>query len=173
MIPWVVNYRLHSRQSRWPRLLPYNSLTSITRSLSSTSFISHLPYLLPSSVSYNSFVCHSYENCRGVYQQFPFRNYELCARQPDQFARSCRSFLPLWALSVLWDLCVSLFFQLSTLDSQPLFPPTHLLSFQIFAHSFALSCTFKKTQLVSFQAIPDSLPKNSVCGEGGQFAKGE
>src|SRR5216683_1554034 len=31
----------------------------------------HSPYTLPSSVSRNSFVCHSYENCRGVYQQFP------------------------------------------------------------------------------------------------------
>src|SRR5882762_10389712 len=36
--------------------------------------VSHLPYPLPSSVSRNPFVCHSYENCRGVYQQFPFRN---------------------------------------------------------------------------------------------------
>ena len=34
----------------------------------------HLPYTLPSSVSRNSFVCHSYENSRGVYQQFPFWN---------------------------------------------------------------------------------------------------
>jgi hypothetical protein len=34
----------------------------------------HLPYLLPSSVSRNSFVWRSYENCRGVYQQFPFWN---------------------------------------------------------------------------------------------------
>ncbi len=33
-----------------------------------------LPYPLPSSVSRNPFVCHSYENCRGVYQQFPFWN---------------------------------------------------------------------------------------------------
>ncbi len=33
-----------------------------------------LPYTLPSSVSRNPFVCHSYENCRGVYQQFPFWN---------------------------------------------------------------------------------------------------
>ena len=33
---------------------------------------SHLPYTLPSSVSRKSFACHSYENCRGVYQQFPF-----------------------------------------------------------------------------------------------------
>src|SRR3989442_4883480 len=29
---------------------------------------------LPFSVSCNPFVCHSYENCRGVYQQFPFWN---------------------------------------------------------------------------------------------------
>jgi hypothetical protein len=35
-------------------------------------YISHLPYTLPSSVCRKSFVCHSYENCRGVYQQFPF-----------------------------------------------------------------------------------------------------
>jgi hypothetical protein len=33
--------------------------------------VSHLPYLLPSSVSRNPFVCHSYENCRGVYPKFP------------------------------------------------------------------------------------------------------
>src|SRR5260370_15004870 len=26
------------------------------------------------SVSSKSFACHSYENCRGVYQQFPFWN---------------------------------------------------------------------------------------------------
>ncbi len=38
---------------------------------------SHLPYTLPSSVSRKPFVCHSYENCRGVYQQFPFWNYAL------------------------------------------------------------------------------------------------
>src|SRR5882762_7956638 len=31
----------------------------------------HSPYALPSSVSRNSFVCHSYENCRGVYPKFP------------------------------------------------------------------------------------------------------
>src|SRR5260370_35461384 len=30
----------------------------------SFSFGSHLPYLLPSSVSCKPFVCHSYENCR-------------------------------------------------------------------------------------------------------------
>src|SRR5690242_4577966 len=36
--------------------------------------IFHLPYVLPSSVSRKSFACHSYENCRGVYQQFPIWN---------------------------------------------------------------------------------------------------
>ncbi len=34
--------------------------------------ISHLPYLLPSSVSRKIFVCHSCENCRGVGVFFPF-----------------------------------------------------------------------------------------------------
>src|SRR5260370_39998314 len=34
--------------------------------------ISHLPNLLPSSVSRKSFVCHSCENCRGLGVFFPF-----------------------------------------------------------------------------------------------------
>src|SRR6266567_51778 len=33
---------------------------------------SGFPYPLPSSVSCNSFVCHSCANCRGMYEQFPF-----------------------------------------------------------------------------------------------------
>ncbi len=45
----------------------------------------HSSYTLPSSVSSKSFACHSlvpsaaegYKNCRGVYQQFPFRNSPL------------------------------------------------------------------------------------------------
>jgi len=90
MIPSVVNYRPHLRQPRKSRpssaSLPLFSSTSSA----SFSFISHLPYLLPSSVSCNSFVCHSYansasrtvlrdENCRGVYQQFPNRNVPALA----------------------------------------------------------------------------------------------
>jgi hypothetical protein len=39
--------------------------------------IFHSPYTLPSSVSRKSFPCHSCENCRGVYQQFPFWNSRL------------------------------------------------------------------------------------------------
>jgi hypothetical protein len=34
----------------------------------------HLPYALPSSVSCNSFICHSYENTGGVGVFFPFWN---------------------------------------------------------------------------------------------------
>jgi len=34
-------------------------------------------YTLPSSVSRNSFVCHSYENCRGGYPKFPKRKRRL------------------------------------------------------------------------------------------------
>ena len=43
---------------------------SLSRSTNKTIF--HSPYTLPSSVSRKSFACHSYENCRRVYQQFPF-----------------------------------------------------------------------------------------------------
>src|SRR5260370_1087540 len=53
MLAWVVIYRRHLRQSphsRFIRTLPLPA--------------SHLPYALPSSVSRNPFVCHSYENCR-------------------------------------------------------------------------------------------------------------
>jgi len=41
---------------------------------------SHLPYILPSSVSCNPFVCHSYEKPRGVPQLFPVWNSSLSAR---------------------------------------------------------------------------------------------
>ncbi len=60
------------------------------------------------SVSCNSFVCHSYanfasrtvlrdENCRGVYQQFPFWDLPLvlCARRLSRVPRLCRG--PGWA----------------------------------------------------------------------------
>src|SRR5260370_19471630 len=91
MLACVVIYRRHLRE---PAPLPSSLRTApapiedphpvgtgsgcLALSSSTLSFqhplVSHLPYLLPSSVSRNSFVCHSYENCRGVYQQFPFWN---------------------------------------------------------------------------------------------------
>src|SRR5947209_3307359 len=76
MLPWVVNYRPHLRRSRKSRgigIFRFAFSTLFTYSTRLISFIFHLPYLLPSSVSRNPFVPHSYENCRGVYQQFPFR----------------------------------------------------------------------------------------------------
>ena len=42
--------------------------------------IFHSPYTFPSSVSCKSRVCHSYENCRGYTQQFPFRYSPLITR---------------------------------------------------------------------------------------------
>jgi len=57
-----------------------------------------LPYTLPSSVSRNPFVCHSYENCRGVYQQFPFWNvlsdwrHYLAVSLPSGFLTSLPSY---------------------------------------------------------------------------------
>src|SRR5260370_24199008 len=70
------------------------------------------PYLLPSSVSCKSCSCHSYENCRGVYQQFLFScapnagkgNSKLCARQPavNPLASWPQPFLTLFALCALF-----------------------------------------------------------------------
>jgi hypothetical protein len=57
-----------------------------------------LPYTLPSSVSRNPFVCHSYENCRGVYQQFPFWNvlsdwrHHFAVSLPSYFLTSLRPY---------------------------------------------------------------------------------
>src|SRR5712664_1107702 len=54
-------------------------------------------------------------------------------------------------------------------SSSPLPHSTSVLCFQALAHSFALFCTFlhsHKTQLVSFQAIPHSLPKKRGVGRG-------
>ncbi|SRR6266446_7845502 len=77
MLAWVVTYRRHLRHST-----PISSSLRTQRPCVKLSdsfppsfpFASHLPYLLPSSVSCKPFVCHSYENFRDVYQQFPFWN---------------------------------------------------------------------------------------------------
>src|SRR6267378_4370462 len=82
MIAWVVIDRRHFTQrascegftqsGRCEGSRQANPFASAPYSfISITSFVSHLPYSLPSSVSRNSFVWHSYENCRGVCQQFP------------------------------------------------------------------------------------------------------
>src|SRR5260370_30043537 len=84
MLAWVVMIGRHTRRPT-PKSPFLHTAPAPTRSrclcVKLSDFfpptflvVSHLPYLLPSSVSRNPFVCHSYENCRGVYQQFPLRN---------------------------------------------------------------------------------------------------
>jgi len=58
-------------------------LTSMqnARGVHAHSSSSRVPYTLPSSVYPKSFVCHSYENCRGVAVFFPFWNGQLRNRR--------------------------------------------------------------------------------------------
>ncbi len=57
---------------------PFNFQSKIpTLAETFRQLVSNLPYTLPSSVSCNPFGRHSYESCRGVYQQFPFWNSPL------------------------------------------------------------------------------------------------
>jgi hypothetical protein len=71
MQAWVVIYRRHLRQSckshALPRLPPFNISTCKPSNIPTFGF----PYLLPSSVSRNPFVCHSYENTVGAGVFFP------------------------------------------------------------------------------------------------------
>jgi hypothetical protein len=110
--------RRHPRQSRNPSairpfllsLLLHRRLNIWTLRRSGAPFV--LPYLLPSSVSRKSFVCHSYENCRGVYQQFRSGTTSLRASLPRRSnVQTCGRF--------------NVF-------------PTYLLFFQTCAHSFAM-----------------------------------
>src|SRR5258708_20273293 len=68
MLAWVVMFRRHHRHAL---PIPVSPHSNCWPSPPSFLFVFHLPYALPSSVSRIPFVCHSYENCRGVYQQFP------------------------------------------------------------------------------------------------------
>ena len=77
MLAWVVMIRGHARQAarKSPSLLTQRLCVKLSDPLPPAfPLVSSLPYLLPSSVSRNSFVCRSYENCRGVYPKFPFWN---------------------------------------------------------------------------------------------------
>jgi hypothetical protein len=55
-----------------PTQLGVGDLALLRTRANRLSAIFHLPYTLPSSVCCKSFVCHSYENCRGVGVFFPF-----------------------------------------------------------------------------------------------------
>src|SRR6266571_1075900 len=91
------------------------------------------------SVSCKSCVCHSYENCRGVYQQFPIWN----APRPCRGTRPCRN--PSILHFRLCELCVlsrlpvnSGFSSLATVHGSPA-TFAYPLSFHILADSFALT----------------------------------
>jgi hypothetical protein len=81
-------------------------------SSSVAAFLSHLPYILPRSVSRKPFICHSYENTRGVGVFFPFwftclprvsrgakskgtlsHRYRSALRIPDHAAKENHAFL--------------------------------------------------------------------------------
>jgi hypothetical protein len=49
------------------------------------SFVFRSLHTLPSSVSCNPFICHSYENNRGMYQLFPFWNSSLTRPRGSAF----------------------------------------------------------------------------------------
>jgi hypothetical protein len=104
MLAWVVINRRHLPHST-PTPSPLRLCVQLSDSFpSSFPFISHLPYTLPSSVSCNPCVCHSYENCRGVYQQFPTWNHSVSRLQPSVEGPACPE--------LVGDL-------IGTLDSQP------------------------------------------------------
>src|SRR6266478_2403536 len=76
MIAWIVNYRPYMRQAPQSRA----SLSSTFQPPNVPTFqLSGFRIFFPSSVSCNSFVCHSCENCRGGYQKFPNRNVTALA----------------------------------------------------------------------------------------------
>ncbi len=163
MVPCFLNLTLQpavlSPQRSVASLLPYFSFFKLF------SFT----YLrtLPSSVSCKSFACHSYENGRGAYQQFPFRNSALSSRQPDpRLLRRRHQFLPLCAFCVLCDLCVKSlpfpFFRLSTLDSQ-LPPPSDLSHF--FSSSCGLLCTVQNHISFLFMQFRTLHTKHPGVGE--------
>ena len=67
-------FRIGARPLRSPSSYSSNIVVPlrVTFSNGTNRTIFHSPYTLPSSVSYKPFSCRSYENCRGVYQQFQF-----------------------------------------------------------------------------------------------------
>jgi hypothetical protein len=76
------------------RFLPYLAtchLRLATSPLSSIFFLFNRFPTLPSSVFCKSFVCRSYENCRGVYQQFPKWNVPAPVGTKPSIRRGCES----------------------------------------------------------------------------------
>ncbi len=162
MVPCFLNLTLQpavlSPQRSVASLLPYFSFFKLF------SFT----YLrtLPSSVSRKSRVCHSYENCRGVYQQFPIWNVP----RPCRGTRPCRN--PSILHFRLCELCLSADSVLIPgSPHSPLFTDHCPLSPIPFLFTFLrtlLHCA--KPYLLSFHAILDSSHK-TPGGGGGSITK--
>src|SRR6266568_4264614 len=135
------------------------------------SFVFKVLRTLPSSVSRKSCRCRSYENWRGVYQQFTFRNSILANQETTGYSLSPNSRIchtsdnsPGVALASPTGhgpLPRSYFHTRSV----PTIPPTinYPLSFHILAHSFALT---KKSTLLFSIASPLFAQKHRGVGEG-------
>src|SRR6266478_9912218 len=142
-------------------LSPQRPVTSLPVYFAFFKFFSFMHLrTLPSSVSCKSFACHSYENCRGVYQQFPIWN----APRPCRGTRPCRNpsalHFRLCELYVLSRLCVnSGFSSLATVHGS-----LSNFAYPLFFISLRTLLRSRKTQLFCFQAIASSLPKTPGVG---------
>ena len=97
--------------------LTKNCRVSYPRSL----FFYSLPYTLPSCVWFKSFVCHSYENCRGVHQFFPFWNRTSDEDASPERAQRVEGSLWFFRATARGSLLLASGCQLWTVDCQP--PP--------------------------------------------------
>jgi len=116
--------------------------------LNSASF--HSPYTLPSSVSRNSFVCHSYENCRVCTNNSHSGTAPASSTFRSKLYRGCRAEIPTQSGRS----------HLKTFPRVPDLSP-------VFSHSCALFCTFlhpRRIQPYYFQAIPHSPQKSPGLG---------
>ncbi len=148
------------------------------------SFVFKVLRTLPSSVSRKSCRCRSYENCRGVYQQFPFRNSILANQETISYSLSPNSRIchtsenspvsPIIATDPKTHFSKSCICHTSNIPpggahglsdartstpaSVPTIPPTinYPLSFHILAHSFALT----KTSTLLFSIASALFAKN-------------
>ena len=130
------SFHVLAHQSR-PKLLKFRPL------FSSSCAPFHFPY--PVSPVF----CRSYQNCRGVYQQFPFRNSPLrarCGRRLPRLGRCVNSVLP-----------VTCHGPRITVPFPIPFLFTLLRTLCALLHS-------PRPQPLCFQAIPHSLPKTTRGG---------
>ena len=123
---------------------------------------SRVPCTLPSSVSRKSCICHSCENCRGVYQEFPFRNMPIEA--PLQF----RSGDPDPVVTFKHAVCIS--DGPSRLSDLPMFQRVSELS-SFLSHSCALFGTAKNSTLL-LSSDSALFAKNYRGGGRGAIADG-